>query len=135
PGPTLLCKSSFGPGPGTGQAGDESLQPVRYQLDVPLDGHITVWYAHLGQVLKEEPLTGSSWSWSPPVTDFKGYLVYLYRTEDAGKSPIYSVAVDVSSDWTRFPRYGFVSGYGNLSPTAIGRQVEQFNRFHLNAVQ
>ena len=134
-GPISYGKTYFEPALRTDRAVYEPGQPVRFQLDVPLDGHITVCYTHLGQVLKEEPLTGSSWSWSPPVTDFKGYLVFLYRTEDAGKSPIYSVAVDVSSDWTRFPRYGFVSGYGNLSPTAIGRQVEQFNRFHLNAVQ
>ena len=41
-----------------------------------------------------------------------GYLVDVYRTKENGTEVILgTIAVDVSSDWTRFPRYGFVATF------------------------
>lgn len=135
PGPISYGETHFEPALRTDRAVYSPGQMVRLSLDKPIQGDATIRYTHLGEVIKEESLTGDEWSWSPPTEDFKGYLVYLYRTDDMEKSPIYSVAVDVSSDWTKFPRYGFVSDYGNSSAEAMERQVAQLSRFHINAVQ
>ncbi|WP_414703216.1 glycoside hydrolase family 66 protein [Proteiniphilum sp. UBA5280] len=43
--------------------------------------------------------------------------------------------MDVSSDWTKFPRYGFLSSYGDLSKMQVGRNIEILNRYHINGVQ
>ncbi|TYR38479.1 cycloisomaltooligosaccharide glucanotransferase [Sphingobacterium phlebotomi] len=109
---------------------------VRFSLDSDVNPQeLTVCYTHLGEVLKEEKLTGSSWTWSPPSDDFKGYLVYVYKQDDPQKKALYSIAVDVSSEWTKFPRYGFVSSYERLSTDAIQRNIENLSRFHINGVQ
>ena len=110
------------------------------QVKLSLDGKIdpqelTVCYTHLGEVLKEEKLTGSSWTWTAPPDDFKGYLVYVYKSDDPQKNALYSMAVDVSSEWTKFPRYGFVSNYGRFSQETIQRNIENLSRFHINGVQ
>lgn len=51
-----------------------------------------------------------------------------------------SIAVDVSSDWKRYPRYGFVGNYddnGNAAQktAAILTEMAYLNRLHINGVQ
>lgn len=110
-------------------------ETVRFTLKEKPSGNPKVRYSHLGKVIKEEELQGTSWSWIAPAEDFKGYMVDIY--EDDGKEErIYNtIAVDVSSDWTKFPRYGFLSSYGDLSKTQIGKNIEFLNRYHINGVQ
>ena len=85
---------------------------VRFSLASMPSGTYKVRYSHLGEVIKEEPLTSTSWQWVTPADDYRGYLVEIYQ-EAGGKQNTYgSIAVDVSSDWTKFPRYGFLSSYG-----------------------
>jgi len=99
------------------------------------DNNLSVAYTYLGELIKEEPLSQLSWTWTPPTTDFRGYMVYLFKTDDTTKKPLYSIAVDVSSDWRKFPRYGFVSNYDRLDQQVIQRNVETLNRFHINGIQ
>src|SRR5690606_34709669 len=79
-------------------------EQVQFSLNNSISGNFTVSYTHLGTVIKEEKLPGSTWSWAPPADDYKGYLVYVYKSDDPSKKPLYSIAVDVSSEWTKFPR-------------------------------
>ena len=54
--------------------------------------------------------------------------------EAGGKQNTYgSIAVDVSSDWTKFPRYGFLSSYGKNEP--IEKNIDFMNRCHINGIQ
>lgn len=77
-----------------------------------------VRYMHLGQVLLEEPLNSNEWTWQAPSEDFQGYLVQVCQTS-MGKEIIRgTIAVDVSSDWKRFPRYGFVADFGSSKDSA-----------------
>ena len=74
--------------------------------------------------------------WVAPRADFTGYGVDVDLREDSGGVDQASVAVDVSSDWTRFPRYGFFSDCGpDQSDEEIARRVRAMARYHLNAVQ
>ncbi len=110
-------------------------ETVRFTLQEIPGTQPTVRYSHLGSILHEEPLTSGTWSWTPPAEDFKGYLVDICETI-AGTERIYhSIAVDVSSDWKKFPRYGFLSSYGDLTGSQIGQNIRTLNRHHINGIQ
>jgi dextranase len=110
-------------------------EAVAFTLEHTAPAGSKVRYRHLGAILAEETLTGKSWTWTPPATDFKGYLAEVYQ-EAAGKEKIIAtVAVDVSSDWTRFPRYGFLSEYGVKTVAETNAVIEYLNRHHINSIQ
>lgn len=97
-------------------------------------------YRQGATIVKEEKFTSNSWTWQVPSSDFKGYLVELYTKVNNSEKILGTIAVDVSSDWTRFPRYGFVADfeeYGNTQQKydAIDTQMAFLNRCHINGVQ
>ena len=98
-----------------------------------------VRYRKGSEVIKEENLTSSKWTWTAPGEDFLGYLVDIYQLAEDGKQELIlgTIAVDVSSDWTRFPRYGFVADFdaSKLTPGVIESEMEFLNRCHINGVQ
>lgn len=110
-------------------------ETVHFTLKEKPAGNLKVRYSHLGEVIKEENLPGTSWSWTAPSEDFRGYLVDIYETERDGEKIYQSIAVDVSSDWTKFPRYGFLSSYGNISTDQITRNIETLSRYRINGIQ
>ena len=110
-------------------------ETVNFSLREMPAGNLKVRYSYLGQTIQEVSLTSTSWSWTAPSDDYRGYLVDIYE-EAGGKQNIYqSIAVDVSSDWKKFPRYGFLSSYGNLSEEAIKNNINNLNRYHINGIQ
>jgi dextranase len=72
--------------------------------------------------------------WQAPSQDFRGYFVDL-RLEDAGDKELAraTTAVDVSSDWSRFPRYGYLAHFDKGIDTE--KWVSELNRFHINGLQ
>ncbi len=98
-------------------------------------GSVTVKYKYLNTVIAQQPLSGSSWEWTPPSDNFKGYLVELHQTVDGKEVVAGSVAVDVSSDWTKFPRYGFLSKFGAISDSQINQVVDNLKDYHINGLQ
>lgn len=110
-------------------------ETVYFTLKEKLSGNIKVRYSHLGKTIYEESLSSTSWSWTPPSDDYKGYMVDLYETIDGQEKIHNSIAVDVSSDWKKFPRYGFLSSYGKISNDEISKNIETLNRYHINGVQ
>lgn len=108
---------------------------VQFTLKEIPSGNAKIRYSYLGQTLSEESLSSTSWSWVAPAGDYRGYMVSIYEVVD-GKEKIYqSIAVDVSSDWAKFPRYGFLSSYGKLSETIIQNNINNLNRYHINGIQ
>ena len=79
-------------------------------------GAIYIRYRHLGENLGEQAATGTSWTWTAPDEDFTGYLVEVYQKSSEGETILATIGVDVSSDWTRFPRYGFLSSFRRDAP-------------------
>lgn len=89
----------------------------------------------MDEVIEEQPLAGSSWTWTLPTVDFTGYMVDIYASSD-DKEIIYgTIAVDASSDWKRFPRYGFVAEFGQKSDEDIKDEMSYLSRCHINGVQ
>lgn len=108
------------------------------------DAHLRVTAQHLGVsvgIAIDTPVTlpvGDSGpvdiSWTPPTSDYQGYDLVVEVIGSGGTVlSTQSGAVDVSSNWLKFPRYGYISGYGeNLDTKAI---VEALNAYHLNGLQ
>jgi len=110
-------------------------ETVIFNFDKNIPAGSMVRYRHLDKIIEEKPITEKTWTWIPPSTDFKGYLVELYTILDGNEKIIGSVGVDVSSDWTRFPRYGFISKYNTMSESEINAIIENLNKFHINGLQ
>lgn len=110
-------------------------ETVHFRLkDVP-KANAKVRYSHLGTVLKEENLSSAEWTWVVPSDDYKGYMVDVYETVNGEEKVYANIAVDASSDWAKFPRYGFLSDYGRISNNQIDMNIETLNRYHINGVQ
>jgi dextranase len=110
-------------------------EAVTFTLERTAPAGSKVRYRYLSTIVAEEPLTGKSWTWTPPADDFKGYLVEVYNETAGEEKTIATVAVDVSSNWTRFPRYGFLSDYGAKTSAEINTVIENLNRHHINSIQ
>ncbi|RXF67794.1 glycoside hydrolase family 66 protein [Arcticibacter tournemirensis] len=110
-------------------------ETIYFTLKEKPASNVKVRYSYLGRTIQEENLSSNSWNWTAPPDDYRGYMVDIYEVTE-GKEKIYhSIAVDVSSDWKKFPRYGFLSSYGNLSGNIIESNINNLNRYHINGVQ
>jgi len=70
----------------------------------------------------------------PPTQDFRGYRVEVILRDSKGHEMAEGAsALDVSSDWSRFPRYGYLSHFGEDVPVA--RWISELNRYHINGLQ
>ena len=108
---------------------------VKFTLDKSPGSSFIVRYKHLGETIKEERITETSWTWNPPIADFKGYMVELLLPSQANEEVIAAIGVDVSSRWTKFPRYGFLSKFPQLSDQEISMVMDKLNRYHINGIQ
>ena len=110
--------------------------------DLPSGKEVYVRYRHNNTFIEKHTITSKTWTWTPPKTDYMGYMVDLYYMEwkgDIGTEHIIgAIAVDVSSDWKRFPRYGFVAEFDDKNGTIkkdIEEEMKYLNRLHINGVQ
>ncbi len=88
-------------------------------------------------VISEETVSGNTWKWTAPQSDYTGYMVDVYTSGVDNSETIYGTcAVDVSSSWSRYPRYGFVATYdaGKTKETVAG-EMAFLNRCHINGIQ
>ncbi len=69
--------------------------------------------------------------WKTPEIDFQGYLVDVVF-ENGSR---HSIAVDVSSDWAKFIRYGFLSKFPEMTASEMDAVLYRLNRFHINGLQ
>ena len=101
----------------------------------PVSG-LRVRYRCLADVVADTILTTKTWTWVAPAQDFQGYLVEVYTTDGTTDLIHGAIAVDVSSDWKRFPRYGFVATFSSDKTVSVVRnEMTWLNRCHINAVQ
>lgn len=103
------------------------------------DAEVRVQYRHLEKVIEEQVLKGSGekldWTWTPPKEDGKGYMAEIFSIQNGEAKDHLNIAVDVSSDWTKFPRYGYLADFHEMSQDEMAAVIERLNRFHINGVQ
>ncbi|HYN89130.1 MAG TPA: glycoside hydrolase family 66 protein [Ardenticatenaceae bacterium] len=77
--------------------------------------------------------TTKTFTWTAPSTDFRGYYVEVR----AGTTDSAATAVDVSSTWTRYPRYGYVHNFapGQSQTQSADKMRLLAEDYHINAVQ
>jgi dextranase len=119
---------------------------LRNRTGAPFEGQVTLAFFHLAApaadeqsqpvpALAPDAAATLTFTWNPPATDFRGYRVEVLARDGAGETTLdaAATAVDVSSDWKKFPRYGFVSRFDG----AVDRQgvMAALNAYHLNGIQ
>jgi len=74
-----------------------------------------------------------TFTWTTPSTDFRGYHVEVR----AGTTDSNATAIDVSSNWTRYPRYGFVYAFTPGQTQAQSQEKIRLlaENYHINTVQ
>ena len=119
-------------------------QTVTFVAEGNVPASAKIRYRHGSQVLLVQNLSevakSKQWTWQPPTTDYQGYLVELYTEANDVENILGTIAVDVSSNWKRFPRYGFVADFDNYNSTIdkngnIKNEMAYLNRLHINGVQ
>lgn len=110
-------------------------EAVTFTMSATAPASARVRYAYQDSAIEDAPVTGTSWSWHPPTTDFRGYMAKVYTVVGGSDSVVATVGIDVSSDWTRFPRYGFLSRYGPMTAQQIDTVIGNLNRHHINGLQ
>jgi dextranase len=130
----IVTGESYGISMRTDKVSYQPGEAVTFTIDKTIPG-AKIRYRHLDETISETDLSGTSWNWTPTATDYTGYLVDVFG-EAEGTEKIYgSVAVDVSTDWARFPRYGFLSKFGQLSNADMDGVIDNLARHHINGIQ
>ncbi|HYG18445.1 MAG TPA: glycoside hydrolase family 66 protein [Ohtaekwangia sp.] len=115
------------------QPGEE----VQINVAPAVNGTVNVRYKFTGKVIEESVISGTSFTWNPPTLDFRGYMAELFEPETEGKPEqiLATIGIDISSDWTKFPRYGFLSRFDDMTELEVDNIMEYLNRHHINGIQ
>ncbi|MFF2886467.1 glycoside hydrolase family 66 protein [Paenibacillus sp. NPDC057967] len=118
--------------------------PVHYTLTMkPSDigGDLIVRYKHLDRTMGESTIKwdGSAaqvqWEWKPSSDDYKGYMAEIFLKQGKEIVDHTNIAVDVSSDWGKFPRYGYLADFMAMDAGEQDKTVDRLNRFRINGIQ
>lgn len=143
------CSGIISPGSGGGSKDSTAVKSISLSTDKScyhpgetvtftsdaLPSSAYVRYSHLAKTISETPLSAKSWTWVSPSVDFQGYLVQVLTKSGSTETILGTIGVDVSSDWGKFPRYGFLASFDTVSDADIAKVAAQINRYHLNGVQ
>ena len=112
-------------------------ETVRMSVEGDIPAGAKVRYRNGFDVVSEQTLTGNNWTWTAPSTDYTGYLADIYASTGQHAETVYAtIGIDVSSDWGRYPRYGFVGTYDRSKTNdVIASEVAFLNRCHINGIQ
>ena len=109
---------------------------VRFTIDnTSLPASAKVRYKYENTITSDAPLTASSWQWQTPADDYRGYMAEIYSITDNVETIYATIGIDVSSDWTKFPRYGFLSSFGSIDDATIHSVISNLSRYHINGLQ
>ncbi|MDP4163309.1 MAG: glycoside hydrolase family 66 protein [Bacillota bacterium] len=129
-GLTLMTdKASYSP--------DENIKLTGLFRDRQYSGDLKIQSFHLQRKLKEGTVHAKNGRFFTniklPDQDFQGYLIKVNTLSTPSITS--TIGVDISSDWSKFPRYGFLSEFGDKPEEEIQTNLAELNRFHLNGLQ
>ncbi|MFT8315425.1 MAG: glycoside hydrolase family 66 protein [Clostridium sp.] len=110
------------------------------------NGSVSLFFKHLENQISTYPMKtfilapGDTMTlrfiWTPPRKNYQGYMVEALAKDSAGNiMDNMNTAVDVSSDWLKFPRYGYLTKFGLQSADASSNVIWQLKNYHINAIQ
>lgn len=71
---------------------------------------------------------------SLPAEDFTGYSLEAYVVNQGQVADYAMSAVDVSSDWSRFPRYGYITKLDHRTDEEIAATLDRLKKHHINGL-
>lgn len=119
--------------------GNTSSSSVSGKLSVQLEylGAVTEILTPQSFTLPAGATQSLTFTWTTPPTDYQGYLIDV-TAQDGNSNTLgqSTSALDVSSSWVKFPRYGYLTSnsFGTMTPDAIGI-MSQLTRYHINGLQ
>lgn len=158
---SIFCQAAWAQGPASMKIADVYTDKARYapgetvQVEIALkdapERHTTpavlkIAFRHLsnqiGPVISKSIPAGANLSvpvivqWTPPRRDFSGYFVDVRLLNQKGTEVDRSqTAVDVSSEWNRFPRYGYLAHYCKSEGAKPAQWIAQLNKFHIDGLE
>lgn len=120
---------------------DEIVTFTLEQMTVALIGSkLEVTIYHLQQevatftvTITEQNGESGTFTWQVPPQDFCGYLAKTVVKTPAGNREELYTAIDVSSDWRKFPRYGYLTDFAKDKDT--GKIIDEMANWQLNAIE
>ena len=110
-------------------------ETIHFSTEGQVPSGAKVRYRRGNDVVAEAAVSSGDWTWTAPQDDFTGYMADVYVGAGTSETIYGTVGIDVSSDWARFPRYGFVATYDESKATAVSSEMAFLNRCHINGVQ
>lgn len=110
-------------------------------------GNVSVNITHLGvstatlssqgYSLGNGAITTLAFSWTTPATDYTGYSIEINAANAGGTTlDTLNSAIDVSSSWTRFPRYGYIASYpSSMDSSSATHGMWLLKNYHIDGVQ
>ena len=84
------------------------------------------------------PLTGAGSMLEIPAAlpgdDFTGYALEAYVWDGNALLDYAMSAIDVSSDWNMFPRYGYITKLDNRTDREIAETLDRLKKHHINGL-
>ncbi|MDT8717509.1 glycoside hydrolase family 66 protein [Clostridium sp. 19966] len=114
------------------------------KLNKAYKGHLEVYFKHLNNVVEKKDFQVTleskekkdlAFSWDAPQTDYQGYLVEVYASHGITLDDSKNTAVDISSNWDKFPRYGYLAEYPEQSKEKTESIINNINKFHIDGLQ
>lgn len=125
PGNTVTITATITNNSGSSWSGDVALDIYHLETNI----HATTQ----ASTINNGVTTDVTFNWTAPATDYRGYLVEI----DAGTLGTGITAVDVSSEFVKYPRYAYISEFGD-DETALesaAKVDELAEDYHVNAWQ
>lgn len=69
-----------------------------------------------------------------PEEDFKGYSLEVYAKQNGQVTDYEMSAIEVASDWSRFPRYAYLTRYGSQTDEEIRETLMRLNKHHITGL-
>lgn len=91
---------------------------------------------HLDEIVFEETfgVENRNLSFMLPDNDYVGYLLVIDALNIQGNIlETCMTGIDCSSSWVKFPRYGYLWDYGELTETA--KKIDELCQYHINGLQ
>lgn len=125
-------------------------EKINYVIDLKNDsgedysGTLKINFNHLNQIVEMKTVKVNlikdetkhlNLEWIAPKEDYTGYFVEVYAQQSNKLIDHRNTAIDVSSDWSKFPRYGYLANFPEMDNNKAKAIIDNLSKFHLNGLQ
>ncbi|MGH4126017.1 MAG: glycoside hydrolase family 66 protein [Clostridium sp.] len=117
---------------------------LKNDLEVDYSGKLRIYFKHLDKSIYHEDVKVNlnkgeykelNLKWFPPNDNYSGYMLEVYAVMENKVIDHRNTAIDVSSDWSKFPRYGYIANFPEIDSNKAKDIIDNLSRFHLNGLQ